>query len=78
MGFLLPSVFRGLKKIGKSVLVIAGATIMIEVSQYIAGVGTADIDDVLLNLIGGIVGFSIYHIVKIFVSKMQKWIDGNI
>ena len=39
-------------------------SISIEILQYILGVGVSDIDDVLLNVIGGIWGYYLYKILK--------------
>lgn len=57
MGFLLPLVFTRLNKFFGIFTVVLSATVSIEVLQYITGTGTTDIDDVILNVTGGIVGY---------------------
>ncbi len=37
---------------------------LIELIQYIFQIGLADIDDIILNIIGGILGFYIYKILS--------------
>lgn len=70
MGFLLPSIFKKFAALRSAIFIILFATITIEVIQYIAAVGTSDIDDIFLNLIGGILGYSLS---KLFI-KILKYI----
>lgn len=68
MGFLLPIVFRKLNRYFNIILCVLMATVSIEVFQYITGVGAADIDDVILNLIGGVMGYLIYKVIKFILE----------
>lgn len=61
MGFLLPIVFKKLDKLHKVVFVSVFATLLIEVSQYISGVGASDIDDVVLNMFGVVIGYWVFR-----------------
>ncbi len=54
--------FERTKKITVSVTVIFLTTLLIEVLQFVFGLGTADIDDVILNLLGGAIGVLIYRL----------------
>jgi glycopeptide antibiotics resistance protein len=58
LGFLLPLI-GGRKAAGvfKIVLAAAGVSVAVETFQYLLGVGAADIDDVILNTVGGILGY---------------------
>ena len=50
--------------------VIIGTSLSIEVLQYILKRGASDIDDLLLNTVGGLIGIVIYLVFKaIFKSK---------
>jgi len=60
MGFLLPMISNKCKDFKVSILIIIIATMTIEILQYITGVGASDIDDLLLNTLGGILGYLIY------------------
>jgi glycopeptide antibiotics resistance protein len=62
MGFLLPIVFKKLGTFLRVCLVILFATTLIEVAQYFVGVGASDIDDVILNVLGGAIGNWIYRL----------------
>lgn len=51
----------------KCVLLIIGSSVFIEIVQFIFAKGAADIDDVILNSLGGLIGMAIYLIfAKIF------------
>lgn len=62
MGFLVPIVFSKFNKFKTTAIVILLATTFIEITQFAIGVGICDIDDIILNWIGGIIGFQIYRI----------------
>ncbi|MCT4620653.1 MAG: VanZ family protein [Marinisporobacter sp.] len=70
LGFLYPVVHKS-KKNYKHILIVSFIlTCFIEGLQYISGAGTCDIDDVLLNVIGGLVGYIFYReIVKKGIIK---------
>lgn len=62
MGFLVPMVFKKCKSFLWSLTLIIASSVAIEVMQYITGVGASDIDDVILNTVGGIIGYISYVI----------------
>lgn len=66
-GFLLPTISK--RKVFKNIL---GVTIfamlfsiMIETAQLVTKVGAFDVDDILLNTIGGMIGYIIMRLTKI-------------
>ncbi|WFD09396.1 VanZ family protein [Tepidibacter hydrothermalis] len=69
MGFLVPAAFNRINKYKDISIVVLIATISIEITQFIIGVGTCDIDDVILNWIGGIIGFYMY---KVLLKKIKN------
>ena len=62
MGFLVPLAIPKANKFKNIVIIVLIATSCIEIIQLIMGVGTCDVDDVILNLVGGIIGFKIYKV----------------
>ena len=62
-GALLPAIRR--KKTGflKTVLLSFELTIFIEVSHLILRVGSCDVDDMILNTLGGCIGYGVYRLV---------------
>jgi glycopeptide antibiotics resistance protein len=63
MGFLIPYLLHKpsfLKTIGISLAIIVG----IELIQFITCLGILDIDDIILNAVGSVIGYAIYLAVK--------------
>lgn len=71
MGMAVPVLFeKKINKFWKFLLFIIALTLLIEILQFITLMGSSDIDDVILNTIGGCIG---YGIIKInFVRKILK------
>ena len=68
LGFLLPMVLKDQMHFLSILCCIFSTSISIEIIQYILGVGVSDIDDVLLNVIGGILGYCLYKIFKKMIT----------
>ncbi len=60
MGFLLPLVSRKFSGFGNTFAAVLAGTAVIETMQYVAGAGVSDVDDVILNLAGGVLGYGLY------------------
>ncbi|MCI9400325.1 MAG: VanZ family protein [Lachnospiraceae bacterium] len=69
-GFLLPCVFTPLRKLRWQILVVIATTTFIETIQYFIG-RSADIDDVIMNTIGGVLGYLCF----IIAEKLQTVIS---
>ena len=76
VGVLLP-VVSGWKKIWKNLVMGVGFSLMIEVIQLITSRGCFDLDDVLLNGLGTVVGFGICLVVGKLFTKNDLGTDGN-
>lgn len=61
-GFLIP-LFIKKNKVWQILIYGIIASVMIEVLQVILAVGTGDIDDVILNAFGTLIGFGIYKLI---------------
>ncbi len=72
LGFLMPLV----SKKGKSFLIIGIigflTSMVIELLQYFVAHRIFDIDDILLNALGALVGYGAYHFVLIIYQKIIK------
>ncbi|CDN41777.1 MULTISPECIES: VanZ family protein [unclassified Paenibacillus] len=44
----------------------------VEAGQYILAAGAADIDDVILNSTGGLIGITIYSVLKLGLRKQER------
>ena len=62
LGFLLPIVFPKLKKAWKTLLLVALLITVVELAQLLTLVGSCDIDDLILNLVGAGLGYSLYKL----------------
>ncbi|MCQ4087057.1 VanZ family protein [Saccharibacillus sp. JS10] len=60
LGVLLPIVFTKLRLYIRFLLAFVLMISLLELSQGILGAGVADIDDLILNTIGGSIGYMIY------------------
>lgn len=67
-GILVPKVFHGVNTIWKMILVTLITSVCIELIQYVLACGYSEVEDVIMNVTGGIVG---YLIAKI-ISKKRK------
>lgn len=61
-GFLVPSMWPSHDKKHPVALFFLTLlfSVMVEILQFVTGVGAADVDDVILNTIGGCLGYQIY------------------
>ncbi len=63
-GFFLPIVSRRGKSWYRCISFCFIVSLFIEITQIISRVGSFDVDDLLLNTIGGIVGYLLYQMVQ--------------
>ncbi len=77
LGFLLPISFKKTERFVNMFLVGSGYVLFIEITQYFI-FRVSDIDDYILNMLGIILGFYAYKILKkmISVSKSKKLSAG--
>ena len=71
LGFFLPMVFPSKRSFGRTTFFCFGITVSIEFFQYFIG-RSSDIDDVLTNLLGAIIGYGIWISANHLFSQ-QKW-----
>ena len=71
LGLFVPIVFRSKRKLHKTLLISFAITFSVEFIQYFIG-RSSDIDDIITNLLGAIIGYGIYKILN-KILKQQKW-----
>lgn len=64
LGFFQPYLIAGLRKWHKTLLTTTVLILMVEVVQYITGLGSCDIDDLILNLAGAWLGYILWRITR--------------
>ena len=71
LGYFLPLLFNKCKKINTVILVGFIISFLFETCQYMLYLGSADIDDIILNLIGTVIGFAFYHFIIRLVKEKE-------
>ena len=71
LGFMLPTAFRGMRYFWKTALSLTLFSLAIETAQYFTG-RSADIDDLMLNASGGILGYLAFFIISKLVRKKRS------
>lgn len=72
IGFLLILLVKRLNTIGKVAMVGFTITLVIEMSQFFLQVGQFDIDDVLLNTLGAILGCTLFKVLNTLWGYLQS------
>ncbi len=61
------------KYTGKSAVFIVFITsLLVEVTQFVLDIGIADVDDIILNVIGGLIGVWVYKFLKLIFRDENK------
>ena len=71
-GFFLPLLWARCRKVWITVLLTACFSFCVEVLQLITRVGSCDIDDVILNTLGGTIGYLLYLLFALVMRRVQK------
>lgn len=66
------SLFRNKKRAISNLLLIAVASLLIEIIQGLTGIGAADIDDFILNSLGGFIGILGYKLLQLLFRDDKK------
>lgn len=64
LGFFQPYLLVKLRKWYKTMLTTVALILVVEVVQYVTGLGSCDIDDLLLNLVGAWLGYILWRITR--------------
>ncbi len=72
VGFIIPIVFENTRKWWKTVLWIILIITSIETIQYFIG-RSADVDDLIMNTIGGLIGYSLFALLDKCICKKIWW-----
>lgn len=78
VGFMLPVLFEKMKKLHVCLIFCLLMLIVIEILQLITMRGSFDVDDLILNMTGALIGFVIQKIIYIIIAKKnRKAADSN-
>lgn len=71
LGILLPIVFPFLRRWWRLTLFVFGISLSFELFQLLTGVGVFDVDDLILNTGGGIIGFILYAGARRLIERSE-------
>lgn len=72
LGLSLPNAFAGRKyRVQGSILAILIISVVIEVLQFVFKLGCVEVDDVLCNTLGGLLGIGTYILTTIILAAMK-------
>ena len=60
LGFLLPSLFAGFRSVKYIAILALLLSLLAEILQYIFTIGVFDVDDIIYNTVGSIIGFYLF------------------
>lgn len=68
LGLLLPFILPRIKRVGQITAIALGTSLFLELVQLLTGLGGFDVDDLLLNVLGGILGVLAFQGVRWVIS----------
>ena len=72
MGVLLPALFRPLRRFWLTIPLLAVIPVAVEYLQWRTATGAADVDDAILNFIGGVLGYIFVRTCQIIHAHWEK------
>jgi len=64
--------FRRPKRVWTSLLIVLVVPVAVECLQYVFSVGACDVDDVILNFLGGVIGVALYQLVRWLAKEAER------
>ncbi|MDF2674170.1 MAG: vanZ like family protein [Clostridiales bacterium] len=72
LGFLIPFLFKKCRRPMIIFLISLCVSLLFEIVQLIFYLGTCDIDDLILNVLGSLIGYGVYHLFKsLYIRKIE-------
>lgn len=71
LGFLVPGIWQKMQKFGWHFLAMVLSIVLIELLQLVTNLGSCDVDDLMLNLVGTTIGFLLWKAVS-YIRKKRK------
>lgn len=71
LGYISALLFPEMRKLTRILILALGFSLVIEVFQYIFARGSTDIDDVILNILGGAAGYWVYVLISRFLEPKK-------
>ncbi|MEY8352844.1 VanZ family protein [Lachnospiraceae bacterium 54-53] len=71
LGFLVPLIYINAQRFYKTFLITFLSVLLIETFQLFTMLGVFDIDDIILNCTGGIIGYFLFYILKKYIFEIE-------
>lgn len=79
MGVLLPLLFPGTRSFFRTVSLTYGVSLLVESTQLLTRLGCFDVDDLILNTLGGVCGYLIWILLTFLLpGGRKKWRKPNL
>ena len=75
-GILVPKVFHSVNTIGKMILVALITSVCIELIQYALACGYSEVEDVIMNVAGGVIGYLIIKFIEKRKNEKRKCVEN--
>ena len=75
IGFLPATLWERCRKVSMAMAFGLGVSLLIEISQYFLAVRVVDVDDLILNGLGTLVGFGVFSLLRL-VRPIRHWQDA--
>lgn len=72
LGFFLSAIWGKLRRFLPHLLTTAVIIVAVEILQILTYTGTADIDDLILNVVGSALGFGLYKVYEVIKNRIIK------
>ncbi len=74
MGYFLPELFKKLRKFYRYAIVCFLFLALIEIIQLFTKLGSFDVDDLILNMLGAFAGFGLWALIELFTGKGKDFL----
>lgn len=72
LGLIFPILFMALRSFFKTIIAVLFVSLIFELIQRYTGLGIFDVDDLILNLTGGIAGYILYQVIRPVLKSQSK------
>lgn len=62
LGYFLPRIWKGMRKLWKVFFLVLLGIVAVELLQLVTLLGSCDVDDIILNLVGTVIGYATWRI----------------
>ncbi|QUI24410.1 VanZ family protein [Vallitalea pronyensis] len=72
LGFFVPTLWRWARWMIITTIFCGLMSFIVEITQYRYSVGRFDVDDIILNTLGGLIGYMVYKLCRLFYTCFLK------